>query len=176
MPVFPMLRSVEVFAPATIANLGSGFDIMGMAVTEPYDIIRAERVEQPGVVIKGITGDGERLPRDPQKNTAGVAATCVLELLRIPNAGVALNIHKGLPLESGMGSSAASAVGAAIAVNALFGGSLRREELLPACIEAEAAVSGRHADNVAPALLGGIALLTGETPAPALKTPLPPNP
>src|SRR5260370_37011989 len=83
---------------------------MAMAVTEPYDLIRAERLEQPGVVIKGITGDGERLPRDPQKNTAGGAATCGLELLRIPNAGVALTIHKGLPLESGIGSSATSAV------------------------------------------------------------------
>src|SRR5258707_1309097 len=175
MPVFPMLRSVEVFAPATIANLGSGFDILGMAVMEPYDIIRAERLEQPGVVIRGITGDGDRLPRDPQQNTAGIAAKFTLDLLRIPNAGVALNIHKGLPLESGMGSSAASAVGAAIAVNALFGGSLRREELLPACIEAEAAVSGRHADNVAPALLGGIVLITGETADAVYKLPVPDN-
>src|SRR5579859_3670561 len=112
MPVFPMLRSVEVFAPATIANLGVGFDILGMAVNQPYDIVRAVRVDTPGVTIQTITGDNNRLPRDADKNTAGVAAKRVLDLLRIPNAGVVLSIHKGLPLESGMGSSAASAVGA----------------------------------------------------------------
>src|SRR5258707_1082543 len=164
MPVFPMHHVVEVFAPATIANLGPGFDILGMAINEPYDVIRAERLETPGVVIHAIMGDGGRLPLEPENNTAGIAAHHVLEQLRIPNAGVSLTINKGLPLESGMGSSAASAVGAAVAVNALFGNSLRREELLPACIEAEAAVSGRHADNVAPGLLGGIVLITGLTP------------
>ncbi len=86
-----------------------------------------------------------------------------------------LTIEKGLPLESGLGSSAASAVGAAVAVNALFGNSLRRQELLPACVEAEACVSGRHADNVAPALLGGIVLITGLTPDAIYRLPTPDN-
>jgi homoserine kinase len=175
MPIFPMSRAVEVFAPATIANLGAGFDILGMAVEAPYDTIYAERTDEPGIFIDLISGDDGRLPREPEKNTAGIAAYYVLDQLGIKESGVRLQLKKGLPLESGMGSSAASAAGAAIAVNALFGNSLRREELLPACIEAEAAVSGRHADNVAPALLGGIVLITGLTPDSIYKLPVPEN-
>ncbi|MEP7287516.1 MAG: homoserine kinase [Chloroflexota bacterium] len=168
-----MPHAVEVFAPATIANLGSGFDILGMALAAPYDTIYAERTEVPGVVIESITGDNQRLPRDAEKNTAGIAARFVLDQLMIHDYGVKLRIHKGLPLESGMGSSAASAAGAAVAVNALYDNLLRREELLLACVEAEAAVSGRHADNVAPALLGGIVLITGLTPDSIYKLPVP---
>ncbi len=175
MPIFPSAHAVEVFAPATIANLGAGFDILGMAVESPFDTIYAERTNEPGIVVDSITGDGERLPRDPQKNTAGIAAQFVLNQLMIKDSGVLLRIHKGLPLESGMGSSAASAAGAAIAVNALYGNSLLREELLPACVEAEAAVSGRHADNVAPALLGGVVLITGLTADSVYKLPVPEN-
>jgi homoserine kinase len=173
MPAFPMAQAVEVFAPATVANLGPGFDILGLALAEPYDVIDARRIDEPGVFIESITGDDGRLPLEPEKNTAGIAAACVLDQLMIRSSGVALSIQKGLPLESGLGSSAASAVGAAIAVNALFGNSLRRQDLLPACIEAEAAVSGRHADNVAPALLGGIVLITGLTPDAIYRLPTP---
>src|SRR5579859_1608019 len=173
MSVMPTARIVEVFAPATIANLGAGFDILGMAVTEPYDTIHAERVTEPGVVIAGITGDEGQLSLESDKNTAGIAAKFVLDQLRIHEGGVRLRIHKGLPLASGLGSSAASAVGAAIAVNALFGNTLRRQELIPACVEAEGAVSGRHADNVAPALLGGIVLVTGLTPEDSSRWPVP---
>jgi homoserine kinase len=169
-----MPRSVEVFSPATVANLGTGFDILGLAVAEPYDTVYAERIDQPGIVIESITGDGGRLPLDAAKNTAGIAAKYVLDQLMIKE-GVKLRITKGLPLESGMGSSAASAAGAAVAVNALFGNRLRREELLPACVEAEASVSGRHADNVAPAWLGGIVLITGLEPDNIYKLPVPPT-
>jgi homoserine kinase len=164
-------RVVETFAPATIANLGAGFDILGLAVAEPYDTIYCERTDTPGVVIESITGDGGRLPLDAAKNTAGIAAQHVLNVIMNHGQGVKLRIHKGLPLESGMGSSAASAAGAAVAVNAVFGNPLRREELLPATVEAEAAVSGRHADNVAPALLGGIVLITGLTADSIFKLP-----
>jgi homoserine kinase len=171
-----MPRAVEVLSPATIANLGSGFDILGLAVADPYDTIYAERQDATGITIDEITGDNNRLPRDPAKNTAGIAASFVLNQLQTQfgvTEGVKLRIHKGLPLESGMGSSAASAAGAAVAVNALFGSPLRREDLLPACVEAEAAVSGRHADNVAPALLGGIVLITGLTADEIFKLPVP---
>ncbi len=173
MSVIPTARIVEVFAPATVANLGAGFDILGMAVAEPYDTIYAERSDEPGIVIAGITGDDGKLSLEVDQNTAGIAARYVLEQLRIHAGGVRLRIHKGLPLASGLGSSAASAVGGAIAVNALFGNPLRREELIPACVEAEGAVSGRHADNVAPALLGGIVLVTGLTPEDSVRLPVP---
>lgn len=179
MPVFPMARTVEVFAPATVANLGPGFDILGLALNEPYDVVHVERLDErpneAGVVINVISGDDGRLPREPEKNTATIAAAYVLQELMIRASGVSISIQKGLPLASGLGSSAASAVGAAIGVNALFGNSLRRIDLLPSCIEAEAVVSGRHADNVAPALLGGIQLITGLTPDAIYPLPTPPN-
>ena len=141
MPVFPMARTVEVFAPATVANLGPGFDILGLALNEPNDVIHVERLDErpndEGVVINVISGDDGRLPRETDKNTASIAAYFVLQQLMIRSSGVSISIQKGLPLASGLGSSAASAVGAAIAVNALFGNSLRRVDLLPACVEAE---------------------------------------
>lgn len=155
------LRRVEVRAPATVANLGPGFDILGMALAEPWDTVIAEWSESPGVSLGDMTGDGGRLPHDVQRNTAGIAAQAVLDQAKTPGAGVRLSIHKGLPLASGLGSSAASAAGAAVAVNALLGGLLSQDALIAAGLEGEAAVSGRHADNIAPALLGGIVLVTG---------------
>src|SRR5439155_1035994 len=105
MPAFPMARAVEVFAPATVANLGPGFDILGLALTEPFDVIHAERTAEPGVIIRAISGDDGKLPREPEKNTASIAAACVLDQLMIRSAGVALSIQKGMPLGSGLGSS-----------------------------------------------------------------------
>ncbi|MCC7207154.1 MAG: homoserine kinase, partial [Anaerolineae bacterium] len=160
-PHHPPQRRVEVRAPATVANLGPGFDILGMALAEPFDTVIAEWAETPGVIIGDVTGDGGRLPREAGRNTAGIAAQAVLEQAKWTGAGVRLSLHKGLPLASGLGSSAASAAGAAVAVNALLGGPLSQEALVVAGLEGEAAVSGRHADNIAPALLGGIVLITG---------------
>ncbi len=155
-----MNTSAEAFAPATMANLGVGFDILGLALHEPGDIVRAERSDQPGVQIIDIQGDGGQLTRDPDKNTAGIAAASTLKLLGT-NEGVNLIIKKNLPLASGLGSSSASAVAAAVAVNALFGSPLSMKQLLSPSLDGEAAVSGRHADNVAPCLFGGITLVTG---------------
>jgi homoserine kinase len=160
----------EAFAPATVANLGVGFDILGLALQEPGDIVRVERRGQPGVIIDQIEGDQGRLSHDPLKNTAGIAASSVLKTIGATD-GVRLSLIKNLPLASGLGSSAASAVAAAVAVNAVFGEPLTRAQLLPACLDGEAAVSGYHADNVAPCLFGGITLVTG-TDADQI-TPLP---
>lgn len=115
----------------------------------------------PGeVVIQRITGEGGRLSLDPAKNCVGVAATATLRALGTPvSCGVGLTLHKGLPLGSGLGSSAASAAAAAAAVNGLFGSPLSAAALVPAGLESEAAVSGYHADNIAPALLGGFVLI-----------------
>jgi homoserine kinase len=169
-----MNTSAEVFAPATVANLGVGFDILGLALEEPGDVIVAEHREEPGAAIHLIEGDGGRLPHDPAKNTACVAANSVLQLLEI-STGVRLTLHKGLPLASGLGSSAASAVAAAVAVNALFGSPLSSAELLPACLDGEASVSGYHADNVAPCLFGGITLVGGTDAAQIRQLPIPKN-
>ena len=143
-----------------MGNVGVGFDILGLALEEPGDVVRATLRSAPGAAIVGIEGDGGALPIDPQKNTAAVAAQAVLDALGV-RQGVDLVLHKRLPLASGLGSSAASAVAAAVAVNALLGTPLTKEALLPACLEGEARVSGYHADNIAPSLLGGIVLIAG---------------
>ncbi|PJF35258.1 MAG: homoserine kinase [Candidatus Thermofonsia Clade 1 bacterium] len=167
-------QAVEARANATVANLGVGFDILGMALQEPFDIVRAERESAPGVRIEAITGDDGQLSREAHRNTAGIAAAYVLQQIGA-REGVRLSVHKGLPLASGLGSSAASAVAAAVAVNALFGEPLDRAALLAASLEGEAAVSGRHADNVAPALFGGITLVLGTTAEAIYSLPIPPN-
>jgi homoserine kinase len=120
--------------------MGVGFDIIGFALQEPGDIVRAERTDAAGAVIAEITGDNGALPREADKNTAAIAANHVLKQINAPH-GVRLTIEKRLPLASGLGSSAASAVAAAVAVNALFGNPLTREELMPACLAGEAAVN-----------------------------------
>jgi homoserine kinase len=151
---------ITAFAPATVANLGVGFDILGLALDRPGDTISAAFAETPGVTVAAIHGDDGKLPRDPLKNTACVAAVSVLRAVG-SDQGVALTIDKGLPAASGLGSSAASAVGAAVAVNALLGEPLTKDELLPACLDGEACASGYHPDNVAPCLYGGITLCYG---------------
>lgn len=162
----------RAFAPATVANLGPGFDILGMAVTGIGDTVTARFSQTPGISIRTITGDDGKLPLDATKNTAAIAAEVVRQHIR-PDVGIELEIEKGLPLASGLGSSAASAAAGAVATNALFGNPLDQIDLLPACLEAEATVSGRHADNVGPALLGGIILVTGTTPDSLFRLPVP---
>jgi homoserine kinase len=157
-----------------MANIGPGFDILGCAFADPKDTVIAESTETPGVSVAAIHGDGGQLTLDPQKNTASVAAAHVLAQIGA-KSGVKLTLHKGLPLASGLGSSSASAVAGAIAANALFGDPLSTAELLAACVEGEAAVSGRHADNVGPALFGGIVLVTGVTPDTIYPLPVPPG-
>jgi homoserine kinase len=160
------------FAPATVANIGVGFDVLGLALHEPGDIVIAERRDTPGAAVRLIENDGGVLPYEAKKNTACVAAESTLRLIGAPS-GVWLTIQKGLPSASGLGSSAASAVAAAVAVNALFGEKIAREDLLPACLDGEAVASGYHPDNVAPALLGGITLAIGLTPQQIHRVPVP---
>lgn len=168
----PTTNRITVYAPATVANLGVGFDIVGLALDSPGDRVTVEPCSQSGVELVAITGDGGQLPLDPERNTACIAAHETLRALGA-RGGVRLWLEKGLPLSSGLGSSAASAAAAAVAVNELYGAPLSRAELLPACVEAEAAVSGRHADNVAPALLGGIVLVVSVDPPHVHALPVP---
>lgn len=166
-PLAPVASSVSAFAPATVANLGPGFDWLGAAVGGAGDTVVARPLPgEPGkVVIDGIEGDGGRLSLKAEENCAGIAAAATLKLLGSPqSAGVALTLQKGLPLGSGLGSSAASAAAAAAAVNGLFGSPLSNEQLVPAGLESEAAVSGFHADNIAPALMGGFVLIRSAEP------------
>ncbi len=166
--------SATAFAPASMGNVGVGFDILGLAFEEPGDTVRVEPRDAPGAVIAAIHGDGDQLPRDPARNSATVAANSVLRQIGA-ETGVRLTLYKDLPLASGLGSSAASAVAAAVAVNALFRVPLTLPQLLPACLDGEAAVSGYHPDNVGPSLLGGITLITGPSLGQIRRLPVPDN-
>ncbi len=150
---------IKVFAPATVANLGCGFDILGLALEAPGDEIIVRKTENAGqVVISKITGAKGKLPFDPLKNTAGMAALAFLKKQRA-DFGLDLEIHKKMPIGSGLGSSSASAVAAVVGANTFLKHPLHRRELLPFAIAGEKVASGSaHADNVAPALIGGIVL------------------
>lgn len=152
-------ESITVSAPATIGNIGPGFDVLGLAIKGLSDIVAAKRIPS-GVTLASVEtlyAENE-LSCDPDKNTAGIAARETLSLLGV-KGGVELKLRKGLPLGSGLGSSAASAAAAAFAVNCLYGSELTKEELILPATQAEAEVSGGFfADNTAPALLGGATL------------------
>jgi len=155
------------FAPATVANLGPGFDYLGVAVEGQGDTVTATlRPDLPGgsVVITSITGDAGRLSLQADQNCCGIAAAATLKLLNVRSLGVSLSCTKGLPLGSGLGSSAASAAAAAWAVNLLFGAPLSKAQLVPAGLASEATVSGYHADNIAPAIMGGFVLVRSYAP------------
>ncbi len=151
---------VTAFAPASIGNVGVGFDILGLAIAGAGDRVSARRAEFDGIRILEIYGlDGEvhaYLSRDTDRNTASIAAQALLKD-KGAASGIELIIRKGVPLQSGMGSSAASAVAACVAVNALLDEPLENLQLLPYALEGEKFASGGlHADNVAPSLLGGL--------------------
>jgi homoserine kinase len=151
---------IKAFAPASIGNLGVGFDIFGMAIERPGDEVIAHKSDTPGLRITRITGANGKLPYAVEQNTAGVAALRLLEHLGETGRGIELEIHKKMPLGSGLGSSAASAVAAVMAVSELLRSGLSKRDLLPfACAGEQVASGGFHADNVAPSLLGGIILI-----------------
>ena len=161
---------VRVFAPASIANLGPGFDCLGVAIEGPGDTVAVRRAagKAPGVAITGITGDADGIPLETERNCAGMAALAVLR--QIPGkagreTSIEMTIHKGLPRGSGLGSSAASAVGGAVAAHLLLGSVLGSNMLLEAALEGETVASGgRHADNLAASLLGGFTIVKSHAP------------
>jgi len=164
----------RAFAPGSIGNLACGFDVMGMALEGPGDAVVARLAGSPGMVaIRAIHGDGGRLPLQPERNTAGVAARAVLNELGVPE-GVELEIHKGLPLAAGMGGSAASAVAAAVAVDGLLSGGLPPEALLRCALVGEGVATGASPpDNAAPSLLGGVVLVPAWDPLRAIQLKVP---
>jgi homoserine kinase len=162
-------RSVHVYAPGSASNLGAGFDCLGVALSGKGDTVLARGAHAAGVRVVSVSDP--RVPLEPERNTAAIAADAVLRKHisrregRPPLLpGLELEVMKGLPLAGGMGGSAASAVAGAVAADALLGARLPKAELLEAALDAEAAVSGRHADNVAPALFGGGVLVLSTEP------------
>ena len=149
---------ISVAAPATVANLTVGFDCLGLALERPLERLDLKRTDTPGVVIRDIIGAD--LPKEVEQNVSGMAAKSVLNTLGV-EWGVELTIHKAVLPGSGIGSSAASAASAAFGVAALAGAELQPHEILPMALDGEQVASGaRHADNVAPALFGGLCLCT----------------
>lgn len=148
----------EAFAPASVGNVGVGFDILGHTVAGIGDHARVRRIDAPEVRITAIRGLALDLPRDAASNTAGAALVALRAALQLP-FGFELELEKGLPLGSGMGGSAASCVAALVAANALLDAPLEREALYPFALQGEAIASGGlHGDNVGPMLLGGLVL------------------
>ncbi|MCF7675866.1 MAG: homoserine kinase [Akkermansiaceae bacterium] len=167
---------IRVFAPATVANVACGYDVLGFAIDAPGDEVVVRHAETPGLRITKITGDDGKLPLAPEQNTAGVAALDLLRHLGMSDRGIEMEIHKKMPFGSGLGSSAASAVAGAFAVNTLIGEPLTKQQLLPFAMAGEASADGAwHADNVAPSLLGGIIFIRSNEELDVASIPAPEN-
>lgn len=151
----------SAFAPASVGNVAIGFDIMGFSIEALGDRVTVTRRNAPGVEIAAVRGVSGDLPREARDNTAGRALLAMHEALRL-DFGFTVEIDKGIPLGAGLGGSAASAVGAVVAANALLPEPLSQLELLGYAMAGEAVASGaRHADNIAPSLFGGLVLTVG---------------
>jgi len=156
-----MLQTATAFAPASVGNVAVGFDVLGHSFQAIGDRVTARRLAEPGVRIAAITGVATNLPLEPEKNTAGMAVLGMIRELKL-DFGIELTIEKGIPLGSGLGGSAASAVAGVVAANALLPTSLTRLEMLKFAMQGEAVASGSvHADNIAPSLFGGLVLTVG---------------
>lgn len=168
-------KSIKVSAPATVSNVGPGFDIMGFAINTSAEEMVVSLTNKRGIKIVKITGDKSKLPLDIKKNTATVALTHMLERLKT-NIGIEIEIRKKMRSGSGLGSSAASAVAAPFALNELLGKPFTKEELLEFALLGEEVASGSiHADNVAPCLFGGFILIRGYHPLDIIQIAPPAN-
>ncbi len=165
------MKKIKIHSPGTVANLVCGFDILGMALSEPYDIMEVELLDRPEVII--TNKDDYGLPTDPLKNVAGVVLLSIIEKLE-NKIGFALQITKQIKPGSGIGSSAASAAGAAVAANHLLGNIFSTDELVQFAMNGEKLASGvKHADNIAPCILGGVSLIRAIYPLDIVAIPAP---
>jgi homoserine kinase len=169
------LERATAFAPASVGNVAVGFDVLGHAVAALGDHVTVRRVPEPHVRIATVVGAEAPLPLEVERNTAGMALDAMRRALALP-FGFEARVEKGIPLSAGLGGSAASAVAAVVAANALLDEPLAPERLLAFAVRGEAVASGSaHADNVAPSLLGGLVIaLGGEAPR-AVRVPVPPG-
>ena len=151
------MEKIKIKCPGTVANLVCGFDILGMALNEPNDIMEVTLLDEPKVIIHNR--DNYNLPTEPEKNVAGVVFLSVMEKVG-GTVGFEVTIEKHIKPGSGIGSSAASAAGAAVAANHLLGNIFSNDEVVQFAINGEKLASGvKHADNIAPCILGGVTLI-----------------
>ena len=165
------MKKVTVHSPGTVANIVCGFDILGMALKEPYDIMDLTLIDEPKVVIHNR--DSYNLPTEPEKNVAGVVLLSIMEKLD-NKIGFEITIEKHIKPGSGIGSSAASAAGAAVAANHLLGNIFSNDEVVQFAMNGEKLASGvKHADNIAPCILGGVSLIRSIHPLDIISIPSP---
>ena len=156
------MNHVSVFAPASVANISCGFDVLGVCLDNIGDTLHIQETSKPGIAITEIIG--QDLPLDPKKNVASVAGMALLANHK-SNRGFEIKIEKGIKAGSGIGSSSASAAGAAVGINHLLGNPYTRNELISFAMEGERVACGTaHADNVSPVLLGGFTLVRSLNP------------
>ena len=169
-----MSSGLKVFAPATVANVGVGYDILGFAIDKPGDEIVVKPGSKKGLIITKITGCKKKLPLEIEKNAAGYGAFKLLESLGFENEPIAMEIHKKMPFGSGLGSSAASAAGSVFAVNEYLKKPLETRDLVKYAVWGESVADGAiHGDNVIPSLLGGIVLIRDNDTFDFTKIPVP---
>jgi len=169
-----MKNSIKVFAPATVANVVCGYDVLGFAVNAPGDEVVMRLTATKGITISKITGDDGKLPMNPEKNTVSASVQHYLNHIGKPDFGIDIELHKKMPIGSGLGSSSASTVAGLFAVNALFDNLLSNKELVPFAMKGEELACGYgHADNVAPALMGGFVLIRSYEPLDIISLPFP---
>lgn len=161
------MNEIKLFCPATIANISCGFDVLGLCLETVGDEMIIRKSDVKGIKITKIVG--EELPLETSKNVAGVAALALLDAIDY-KFGFEIEIYKNIKPGSGIGSSAASAAGAVFGINELLGKPFTRKELVEFAMKGEAIASGsEHADNVAPAILGGITLVRSSAPLDIIK-------
>jgi homoserine kinase len=173
--LWTMKRSgIKVIAPASLSNLAVGFDILGLALDGPGDEVIVWDTDQPGISLVGVYGDQGQTSRKSEENACSMAAIEVLKVLGETRRGIALELHKKIPVGSGLGGSAASAVAGAMAVNELLGRPLDKRALLPLAMQAEYAVSGGwYPDNVCASMLGGLIFLRDNATLDVHRIPVP---
>jgi homoserine kinase len=166
------MQTIKIKSPATVANLVCGFDILGLCLEEPFDVMELTLLHEKKIIIH--SADGYQLPKDPQQNTAGAP---LIEMLKSidENIGFDVTIYKNIKPGSGLGSSAASAAGAVVAANLLLGNRFSKEELTGFAMFGEKVASGvKHADNVAPCIMGGVTLIRSIFPLDIVSIAAPP--
>lgn len=166
--------AIRVFAPATVANVVCGFDVLGFAVEAPGDEVIMRLTDKPGITISKITGDDGRLPLNPEKNTVSVSVQHYLNSIGRADIGFDIELHKKMPIGSGLGSSSASTVAGLFAAKTLLGDERDAAKLLPFAMKGEEMACGHgHADNVGPALMGGFVLIRSYEPLDVIRLPHP---
>ena len=167
------MTSIKIVAPATVANLVCGFDVLGMALNDPQDSMELRLNDEPGIRIKHI--DGYDLPTEPAKNVAGAGLIALMDEYADKKIGFDLTVDKCIKPGSGLGSSAASSAGAVVAANYLLDNHFSKEDLVRFAMNGEKLASGvKHADNIAPCIYGGVTLIRSIFPLDIIQLSAPP--